>query len=246
MNKKILLSLAIFCAAVPLGFAQTEVTQVDWFNNAATLFRDAGGTALTQGNASLNSDGALIQLGYFSAGTAANNFAGNWIPITGFGAASPRTAIGDSPDLSGAGDGRIGFSTVFRNTSNLVQVFDPTLGDTGAYITQSSITITTAVPPSGQVLAIRFYNNNTGTGSYNTVSSDNWTWISPTDAGSNVLLNLVSANTNGTLEFESFPAFGAAGNFRTVIAIPEPSTYALLLVGLAGVLFVRRRAKTVA
>lgn len=244
MNKKIVLSFALFCVAFRTGFTQTEVTQVDWFNNASTLFRNGAGVALSQGVASANSDGMLVQLGYFSAATTANNFAGTWIPITGFGAA-PRTTIGDSPDLSGAGDGRIGFSTVFRNTSNAVQVFEPALGDTGSYFSQSSITITTTTPPSGAILSIRFYDTSSGTtGAYNTVSSDDlaWRWVPPTDAGSNVLLNLVSANSAGTLEFQD-----AANPFRTTILIPEPSTYALLVLGALGLgVMHRRRARTVA
>ena len=232
MKKFFSVSVLVLCAGIRVGLSQTATTEVDFFNGAATLLRDQNGIALTQGTAAINNDGALIQLGYFSMGTTASNFAGTWIPITGFGTTLPRTTIGDSSDNTGAGDGRLAFTTVFRDTSNLVQVFDPGAGDTGTYVSQSSITITTTTPPSGQVLAIRFYNTNTGTsGFYNTVSSDNWLWSPPTDAGTNVLLNLVSAGAAGTLEFESGPTFGVGSNFMTVIAIPEPSTFALVGLG---------------
>ena len=248
MNKIHLLSFLVGCALTQAGFSQTATTEVDFFNGPASLLRDQAGNPLGQGTANLNSDGMLIQLGYFSMGTAAANFAGTWIPITGFGTTLPRTSIGDSADLSGAGNGVLAFTTVFRSTSNLVQVFDPGAGDVGTYTSQSSITITSTTPPSGQILAIRFYNTATGTsGLFNTVSSDNWMWQSPTDAGSNVLLNLVSAAAAGTLEFQSTATFGAGSNFMTVIAIPEPSVTGLIgLGGLGLVLAYRRRAKVTA
>src|SRR6202030_3313366 len=112
------------------------------------------GVALTQGTANVNTDGDLIQLGYFSAGTAGNNFAGTWTPLTGAGGLN--TSIGDSPDLSGLGNGRIGFTTTFHFSSSQVDVYDAAAPDPGHYLTQSSITISSQ-PAAGQVLAIRFY-----------------------------------------------------------------------------------------
>lgn len=223
--------------------ARSQTTSVDWFNNASTLLRDGAGIALTQGTTA-NTDGALVQLGYFSAGTSASNFAGTWIPITGFGP-TLHTSIGDSSDLSGSGAGVIAFNTFFTAGSSAVQVYDLSAGDTGQYFTQSSITITNTTPPNGQVLAIRFYDSASGNGSYNTVSSDSWLWQSPnTPGGGIVSLNLGAS----TLEFESVSAFGLAGTeFRTVILIPEPSTYALIGVGALGLMIAyRRRAKSVA
>lgn len=233
----------IVCGAVLLGpgFAKAQslnTTSVDWFNNSSTLFRDAAGNPLFQGAVNLNNDGALVQLGYFSNATPGDNFAGTWIPLTGFGAA-PRTTIGDSPDLTGLGAGRIGFNTVFFFGSNLAEVFDPAF-DIGAYQTQSSVSITTTssggTPPPGQVLAIRFFNTNGTGGQYNTVSADSWLWAAPTAQTSSVLLNVGTAS----LRWED-----PANPFLTTI--PEPSTYALLgsatlaLFAVSGVRRYRRR-----
>ena len=41
-------------------------------------FLDASGTALSQGDADKNQDGAALQLGYFTEATADNLFAGKW------------------------------------------------------------------------------------------------------------------------------------------------------------------------
>src|SRR6202000_1191594 len=120
--------------------AQTALstTEVDWFNNSSTLLRDLNGVALTQGTANLNSDGALVQLGYFSAGTSANNFAGTWIPITG-SSATGRTSVGDSGDLSGAGAGTLAFTTVFHFNTSTPIVFEAQ--GAGEYPTTSAVTI---------------------------------------------------------------------------------------------------------
>jgi hypothetical protein len=234
MKIKLLLSAVAVLSALVCARAETTV---DWFNNSSTLLLDSTGAALPQGVAAINTDGALVQLGYFSMGTTSSNFAGTWIPITGFGP-TLHTSIGDSSDNSGLGAGLIGFNTFFTAGSSTVQVYDATAGDTGQYFTQSSITISNTLPPSSQVLAIRFYNTTTGTsGFYNTVSSDTWLWQTPnTTGGGMVAINLGSS----TLEFE---ASGPLNDFRTVIPVPEPSTFALLAVSALGLVLIRRRAK---
>jgi hypothetical protein len=233
--------LTVFLAA-GLGTASSQTTlsttEVDWFNSAGTLLLNGSGAALSQGTANVNSDGTLVQLGYFSSGTSANNFSGTWIPLTGAGGLN--TSVGDSPDLSGLGNGRIGFSTTFHFSSNQVDVYDATM-DAGHYITQSSVTISAGQPAAGQVLAIRFYDSTNTSGHYNTVSNDSWTWVTPTDAGSFVTpINLAAAG----LEWESVEVFGLTGTeFKTVLPIPEPSTYALLGMGAICMMALRRRIK---
>jgi hypothetical protein len=237
MRKLTLLTL-ILAGSLGTAFSQTTLstTEVDWFNSAATLLLNGSGVALTQGTTA-NNDGDWVQLGYFSAGTAANNFSGTWTPLTAAGGLP--TTIGDSPDLSGLGNGRIGFSTTFHFGSNVVDVYD-SLNDTGHYLTQSSQTIGASAPPSGQVLAIRFYDSTSTSGHYNTVSADTWQWVTPTDAGSFVVINLATS----TLEWESVSVFGLTGTeFKTVLPIPEPSTYALLGLGAVGMIGLRRRLK---
>jgi PEP-CTERM motif-containing protein len=237
MNSHIrILALAAFLASAAVGFGQTDTTTVNWFNDASTLLRNSSGTALSQGNASLNTDGMLVQLGYFSTGTAANNFSGTWTPLTG--ATAPFTTIGDSSDLAGSGNGMIQFSTFFHPGTTAVQVYLPVL-DPGAYATMSSVTVSLATPPPNQVLAIRFYDTANTTGHYNTVSSDTWLWQSPAASPVTVTINLAAS----TLEWESVAQGFSGTEFKTVLPIPEPSTYALFGLGAVGMMALRRRVK---
>jgi hypothetical protein len=233
--KKLLLTLvAGFILSGPVAHAQSPTLTIDWFNNTNTLFRDAFGTPLSQGASAANNDGMLVQLGFFTGATPGNNFAGTWVPLTGFGLTMPRTTIGDSPDLNGLGNGLIGFSTTFTVGSNMVDVFNPIIDPDGYYQTQSSITITNMSPAVGQILAIRFFNMNDEGGAYNTVSADAWTWQAPSLAGTNMLLNIPSQSTQGLLRWED-------PNNPFMTSIPEPSTYALMAAGLGAVMVIRRR-----
>ena len=194
--KTALAAFVVVIVTAGLSRAQSSTT-VDWFNSSGTVLRDAAGVPLSQGNPQANSDGALVQLGYFDQATEANNFAGTWIPITG-AAGGTRTTIGDSADLSGAGAGRVQFNTFFILGRADVPVYDPEF-DAGSYTTQSSVTISSTTPPENQILAIRFYSSSDGaTGTYNTVSADAWRWVPPTSAGPVIALNLATAS----LEFQ--------------------------------------------
>lgn len=254
-----------FLSAVLLGAFHTasaqEAVTVSFGNfssdgptQTSLLLRDEAGIALSQGMANVNTDGALIQLGYYSMATAGNNFLGDWIPITGFNSTlGTRTSIGDSADLAGSGNGRISFGATFSSGTNQVRVytFDPDgfNSDPGTYETQSQVTImapqpgppaVAAVPPSGQIMSIRFYNNSAGNALYNAASSNSWTWIPPSLNPTTNTFDFAAAQAAGSLVFENFD-----NPFRTVILVPEPSTYALLGVGallLARARF-RKRAK---
>jgi hypothetical protein len=211
--KRLLFTLTLLAAATLNAFA-VPTTTVDWFNNNATAFRDAAGNPLAQGAAALNSDGMLVQLGYFTAATPANKFAGTWMPITGV-AGVARTTVGDSHNLTGAGAGRIQFNTYFTSGSAQVNVYAP--GDTGAYASAAAQAISGTTPPNNQILAIRFYDTSDGAdGSYNTVSSDSWRWSSPTEAGAVVTIDVA----NSTLAFQD-----SANAFRTTLLVnPPPPT----------------------
>jgi hypothetical protein len=179
----------------------------------------------------------LVQLGYYSAATTANNFAGTWIPITGFGP-TLHTSIGDSGSLSGSGNGVIDFVSLFNLNTTAVVVYP---GDPGIYVTQSQFSITTSQPPANQVMSIRFYDTTTGTtGNYNAVSVDSWLWQVPTTTGGGAIVNFSIADDFANLEFQ---ASGPLANFRTVILVPEPSTLALLSLGAVALALIRRRAK---
>lgn len=210
---------------ITLGLPPSGDTTVSWFNNGSTLLLDSVGAPLSQGVAGTNRDGMLVQLGYFTAGNAANNFAGEFIPLT------IGTRIGDSSNLSGAGAGRVQFTTFFSLGSNVVNVFDGS--DPGYYTTGSFAAITATTPADGQILAIRFFDTTNGaSGFFNTVSADSWAWQSPTPLGETVIIDF----SLSTLEWQD-----SANPFRTLIAIPEPSTGSLILLGTLLGLTTRRR-----
>lgn len=213
---------------ITLGLPPSGDTTVSWFNNSSTLLRDSANAPLSQGLAGTNQDGALVQLGYFTSGTAANNFAGTFIPLT------IGTRIGDSANLSGEGAGRIGFQAFFSSDTNVVNIYDMGL-DAGAYATTSFDIITASTPLANQVLAIRFFDTTNGaSGFFNTVSADTWLWQSPTPLGATVVIDFA----NSALEWQD-----TANPFRTLIPIPEPSSAAIVLVsGLLSCAMRRRRA----
>ena len=241
MIKRFVSASAAFMMLLAAAAAQT--TTVDWTNFSsdattqnAILFRDAGGTPLSQGAANQNTDGFLVQLGYFSMGTTGSNFGGVWIPLTG-ALNTGRTAIGDNPALTGSGDGVITFNTFFRPSTNAVDVYDPDF-DPGYYVTQSAIMITNSTPVNGQVLAIRFFGSTDESGSYNTVSADNWLWQTPDTAGGGLVSINLATNFNGSggapmLEFED-------PSSPFLATIPEPSTVTLMALSAIGAVGYRR------
>ena len=252
MKRTFTLCLLSLLATVGSAFSQANTT-VNWSNftfdsgtQSSVLFRDAAGNALSQGTGSVNTDGALVQLGYYDAATAGNNFLGNWVALTGFGP-SVHTSIGDAssnPAAGGSGNGIADFVTLFNlNTSNPI-VYP---GDTGTYATQSQVAVTATTPANGQILSIRFYDNPAGSGNFNAISANDWIWSSPTTTGGGAIVNLLIADAfadgpGGSLADLVFQ-FGPSSAFRTVTPVPEPSTYALLAVGAAGMVALRRRIK---
>lgn len=112
--------------------------------------KDINGTLLTAGTASAG-DGAVLQLGYYSAATTVNPFAGTWMAITGPGTPY-RSTVGDS---SGFSAGRFSLSYQFKDGSSFL-------------------------PAAGTPLAIRFYDSTSlATANYfNCVSNTdgNWNW----------------------------------------------------------------------
>ena len=163
----------------------------------------------------------LVQLGYFSTGSVANNFSGTFTRLT------TGTRFGDSADLSGEGVGRIGFQAFFTSGSSTVNIFDSAL-DAGAYTTIAAGAISGTVPPPDQVLAIRFFDTTNGaTGFFNTVSADTWLWKAPTAVGSTVTINLGSS----VLEWQD-----SAHPFQTLIIVPEPSPSLLLIAAFGSLM----------
>lgn len=195
------------------------------FDSGFQFLRDNSGNLLTGGTA-LNGNGAVIQLGYYSQATAANNFLGTWIPLSGEGSLNVGmvgssglsfndTTIGDLSS-NGAGDGQFALSLTF------------TVGDVA---TGNSLPASTSIP-----LAIRFYDDTTIATSdfFNVVSNDMWLWKTPADAPNNPLINMSLDDTN--VEWQG----GAGSALKTTLPVPEPSAFVLLASGM-GVLALRRR-----
>lgn len=209
---RLLFSSLILFVAAPAAWAVDQTT-VDWIaTTSGRLKMQDNVTFLTNGDDATAGDGAILQLGYYDAATSENNFAGNWVPLTGEGSLNPSfdTTIGDT---GGFVDGRFSLSTTF-------------------------IVGTHQLPVGNPILSIRFYNStalNTAT-FFGAVSNDAWVWATPTVAppGSSVG-PLTISNPNAALEWQG----GGAGYF-TNIAIPEPSA-ALLIVCAAGMFGGARR-----
>jgi hypothetical protein len=238
-NKLALALCALTIFSIRGVFAQTDAstTTIDWSNDGNTLVKDENNVALSTGAAG-NSNGALIQIGYYDGATSANQFLGTWVPLTGAGPAL--TTIGDSPDGNDLAAGRFGFTTTFHFTTNSgnnkpVDVFDSSF-DTAAYTTMSSIPITSTAPPSSQILSIRIYN--VGETRFNAVSNNNWMWQTPTDAGTN--LPAISLTQAGIVWEDS------AHPFQTFLftAVPEPSSIVLLALGTGALAFGYRRRRS--
>lgn len=241
----LLLSISLISGTVSFGAAL--VTQVS-FDSGTILIKNSGGVTNLTGGTAADGNGAVIQLGYFSAattGTVAGNFLGVWTPLTGEGSAnnggniagsSPaetfnKTSIGDN----GGADGEFGITVVFNST---------VLG------TFNNLPSSTSIP-----LAIRFYNGTTIAGStfYNTVSNDLWLWKFPAAAAPlppTINMSLGASATGPGLKWESVNVFAqpAATSGTTSIpnvVAPEPTSAALLMVGLVSLAARRRRAAKV-
>lgn len=235
MIKKIVLGLVGVAASLTAALGQT--TTVSFDSGSQMLFNQitAAMNPLTGGTAA-DGDGAVLQLGYFSSAAAGNNFAGMFIPLSGEGSANfglipgslaetyDQTSVGDQT-INGAGDG------TFALTLNFT-MGNPSTGNN--------------LPAAGTPLSIRFYNGTSIAGStfFNTVSNNAWTFKTPTTPPSNVTISLDDAG----IVFESIAVNGQAADtaFHTTIAIPEPSTYALMAFGVTGLLLLSRRKQRLA
>jgi len=217
-----LIVAALLLALVSTGHGQTAQTQVFLESSAATLRNEAD--AVLSGGTIADGDGTVLQLGYFSAATAGNNFLGTWVPLSGEGSLNTATVTGSSisynqtsiGDLNaeGGANGMFFFELLFTNSG--------TNGQSLPTVAQDDV-----VP-----LAIRFYNAVTLGAStyYNTVSSDSWIWTAPSASPG----NSVTVSLSDTLEWESIAVYGQplSSDFQTTILIPEPGSAVLALSGL--------------
>ncbi|MDB6171722.1 MAG: hypothetical protein JWL59_1033 [Chthoniobacteraceae bacterium] len=213
----------LFCTAFAQG-AQTTVNA----SSGGLLVKDKTNNLLSAG-ISGDGNGSVIQIGYYSAATTANNFAGEWIALSGEGSANTggvvtgsnpaepfnKTSIGDVT-FEGAADGSFGLQLAFV---------------AGDALTGNNLPTSTSIP-----LSIRFYDKTTIAGSsfFNVVSNDLWTWKTPTDTALGAIIQ-ISLNSAGA-EWQD-----ASSPLITTIAVPEPTSAMLLLTGIAGLALRRKR-----
>ncbi len=198
-QSKGLFGLAL-CGMCALGggtvLAQPTV-QVVWEAPSSKPLLDKTGKPLTAGLATAG-DGAILELGYYDAGTVSSPFQGKFIALTGVSSAVASlrtTSVGDS---GGEANGTFSISTNFKDGAAVFQ------GDP---------------PESGTPLVIRFYDGKTVAASkyYNAVSgAANWLWKAPAEApGSFVVLSLADSD----LVWQG----GLGSAFKTTLEGPPPA-----------------------
>lgn len=172
---------------------------------------DFDNTALNAGTSS-NGDGAILQLGYYTASTISDPFSGNWVAMTGPGTSYP-TTIGDSGNRE-------------AGSFKIVVLFSQ-----GSYSFPE--------PPVGTLMALRFYDSTSiGTSTYfNAVTDtvDRFAWVAPADPTSSAQLALTFLDVGIVWQG------GSSSAYRTTIPIPEPSSSAVIALLSLGVMAVRRR-----
>ena len=223
------------------------ITQVAFDSGGVVFMKNLNGVTQLTGGSAADGNGAVIQLGYFSAattGTSLGNFLGVWTPLTGEGSANTGGSIaGSSPagetfnktsmgDVGNAGDGDFGIT---------VQFSDAVAG------TFNNLPQSTLIP-----LSIRFYNGVTLASStfYNTVSNDSWLWKTPATTNPLPPTINMSLGTSAAFKWESVNILAQSASTRgttsiPVIAAPEPTSAALLIVGLVSLASRRRRVAKV-
>jgi MYXO-CTERM domain-containing protein len=209
------------------------------FDSGDFTFQDTLGNALSVGNPLIDGDGVVLELGYYTGATIADNFLGTWVALTGAGSANTgniagtsinfnQTSIGDAVSRGGGDPGTFYISVTFDTTvANKSQ----------------------SLPALNTPLSIRFYNQNASLRNdsstlYNAVSNDGWLWQAFGEPGpSQPVMTISLSDTSPNLESESV-AKGQAANtvFRTVMTVPEPTSGLIGLAGLLGVLGFRRRS----
>ena len=219
------------CLAATTHALVAQSTGVSFDSGSQAVFNVDGTTPLSGGTAA-DGDGFVLQLGYYSNATVNNWFAGTFIPLAGEGAANSAIVPNSSPAITynqisigdltsnGAGDGTFALSLVFSPG-------DPNTGNN--------------LPPANTPLALRFFNSTTiGTSThYNAVSSNSWQWVTPATPPGAVTISL-----DDPLAWYSIVVEGQPNSaFSTSVAVPEPSTYALLATGIGALAFIRRRQK---
>ncbi len=169
MKTPLLLSLAallMFSITAP-----ANTIKVTWGYNsqagAVHIYGNDGSTLLSGAdNGGATGTGFAVELGYYSQATAANPFAGTWVPVFGKGDANPLFAT------ASLGDGRTTADDGTDIRFSLTGVIDSAVPAT-----------LTSLPPAGQIMAIRYYNAAQPANAtyYGTASNPAWQWVAPSD-----------------------------------------------------------------
>src|ERR1700730_9937903 len=220
MSRKVLhqivLLLAALAASGPVVYADS--TGVDLDSGGLFVF-DQGTNKLT-GGTSADGDGAVIQLGYYSAATTMNNFAGTWVPLTGEGSANTAPLTGSPPPNEPYNKTSIGDLT--SQGGAVGEFWMGTLSFGGTPTSSSNLPSSTTIPLAGV-----FYNNTTIATStfYNVVSDDAWLWKTPsTPPAPNINVTL---SLSGLEWLSTSMGQPTSNEFHTSIplqAVPEPAT----------------------
>lgn len=232
------LSLAIsMLSTVSHGAAILGVT---WDSGSYTLVNNNGVTPITGGTG--NHNGAVLQLGYFSSSTSGSLFSGSWVPLSGEGSLNTtfaNTTIGDFPS-NGASSGSFAFSIGQGSTPYIYNVV--TNPNPGTTFTIGDAGTGNSLPVAGVLLAVRFYNNTTIASStfFETVANASWVWVTPNSPPpSPVAITFDDPST----KLQSTGNAASGSTIRTAIATaaPEPTSAALMMVGLVSLVARRRR-----
>lgn len=223
--------LSIFAAT-----ARGGIISVSFDSGFGGVLRDDLNTPLSSGVTTLNGDGFVLQLGYYTLATAGNNFLGEWVPLTGLGSLNTgnitgtslnfnQTTIGDAVE----NDGEPPVNDLPAGTFFLTVTFD-----------ESDATKNKSFPSLNTPLAVRFYDSSTltaGVTKYNAFSIDSgFAWLTPADSPNQPNLGITLDDPG--VEYESG---GANAGKTTLVFVPEPSSLALALVGVVGLATARRR-----
>ena len=220
-----------------------SILGVTWDSGSKVLTDNNGVTPLNGGTG--NHNGAVLQLGYFTSSTTGSLFSGNWVPLTGEGSLNTtfaNTRIGDFPSNGGAA-GTFAFSVgqgstpyIFNAVSNPNPGTTFTLGDAG---TGNSL------PAGGTLLAVRFYNNTTIALStfFETVANASWKWVTPNSPPPSPVA--ITFDDPGTRVQSTGNLVSGAAIRTATPTVPEPTSAALLMVGLVSLASRRRRVAKV-
>jgi hypothetical protein len=222
------LSLSGACMAALLTFSQAAPLVTFNIDSGSRSLRDNLGVPLTVGNPSLNGDGAILQIGYYSTATIADNFSGTFIPLTGAGSLfGVVTTIGDTAS-NGPSDGEI-----FTDPINL-------FGGTNGGVNDGLF------PAPGTPLSIRLFNSTTLGGATFTesISNDLWLWQTPANAPSQPIINLFLGSAGLTAKSGASVSSPSANVGTNTPVVPEPTSAALMMVGLLSLAARRRRQVT--